>query len=1271
MRDSNGEALSNSNITELKFFVTDAPDPSIVAGEFIFPPPGTPVINDLIIPQLSRFTTIITDTQLDEVSIDPKSRQFYGPDGFEKDSNDATEGDTFEYTLIRGGTSSTIPYYPDADYYDLSLFIMDVTDLPRPKRYQFVWQCRYYRRANFQQFVSGLRMPYCISQDASLSQFGMAIDHPGDVHEQMYKRTPSLYFDSNNFDLAGDPLLKFYRPFADLLQDIFDEQTFINGINHIDKIPAQLIPYLAFIIGWDLPNYIGVTDRVRRSILRYAVYLQRLKGSRRAITELFEIFGFTADLINLWYATDGSQFVAPDEPLPNRIISNAITTETVCQIEPLVCDYSTKGFGKFTVPLMYRTTSDVTVTAWLVKDGPSRIALNSAVSQTITNPDYLSGQCYSTQSGFLIPQAILDLLPDSDLTLLAMSEVLVNHQTGIVDQTISTTNIPLIGRWSCIYDSVKNLLYINFDHYLDFAEDTRIFIFATYSRDKLIIPASMHNLHSNHFDIHIFSKDDNPLTTPTLDLLMNFVFKLKAFHSLLRKIIFETNQLDVYNVRDYCREDAGNLQVPPPIIPYEVGSGDCIESRGFKDADLALRSKIYDALLAENQAWRALDGTHQTDPALEHYLNVPSRGPESEHCQFTQYGQDRIEADPSLDLDRQVDTRTKVCTDQPINPDNCFKGRVQADLKTINQILNSEVIKCKPCPLGFGIGSYWLYSSDASSVLRNGFGHYTGQRTFSSPVSDSRYLFLGKQIHSYNQPIPRSLHYTNRPNLVSEQLESNQLLAYRRPSLKIEKDNWWYPGHRFVFMVNLESDYISPDWQAKPWDYSDNNLNAHLVTDTHGHQWLVYDNVSLIYVGNGQIPDISSFGSHDLRHYQVTHKIYVNHPPGNPAITLDDNVVGVTPNEAITFDSTVPYDPLFKSYNPECNSDYKAGYPALWGYFDVDLTTIDFPRDASDEALAEGLGLPRPGSVVVQSLFTFASGILLDESDSQWQYYRPYRLDCDCGKFPCGSSGISETVLTVGSTGGNPNVLSSCMLQYFTLPDGTHDFNCDQLAIEPRIILEEKLGICSNQFNGQIPNHICIKDGQGLMPDNILPEGQYLFRDEYDTIYEGSWIFKNGRLDIISIVKTPYVWGQPIEGYVDGGKVYRKGIITTTRQAILVNADGSYEVIGYESQSVIDFFLLNAHCNEQRFNDNFCYHYNCMVVDDLQILIWCGPHWSGDLSDPIEWSDLLLDTNGVVVGLSPTPGKQTFYFMNVWDNNDFVIDSVCPGTSASGSIVSV
>lgn len=1247
-RTPEGLALADAEILELKFFIADAPEQSLVAGPFN---------TQLLVPTLERYVIYISSLQLSEVSIDPKIRQFYDVNGNAIEYEDAVEGDSFEYTQIRGSITSKIIYYPDADYYDLSLFEIDVEDLPMPNWYNFVWQASYHPRVVFDDFVSSTAGGYCINQGAtSISQFRQLIGHPGDVHHEMFRKTPPFFFDNQNSitKLQNDPLLAFYRPFADMLQDIFDEQAFLNGINHVDTIPAQLIPYLAYLIGWDLPNYPGVTDTVRRSILRQAVMLQQLKGSRRAIVELFDIFGYSIELLNVWYSTDGTRFVAPDEKLPDILSNNEITTTTVCQIEPLVTDYGTAGFGSINVPLMYKTTGDITVTAWLVKPGTTKDAIDAAIEDLNSDPDVLTSICIRSPNGSYLPKGLLDRLPVSDPNMVSMTELVVNRYTGEVVDSVSSSTTPILSSVSTKFDNIKNILTIIFDHYIDFSDGSTLYIFATYPRTEINIPDDMVNLRSNRFDVNILLKDGQVPSSQVLDFLLNFIFKLKAFHSLLRKIRFTINNVIAYNVQDYCSDAAGNLQVPPAIIPIDASADKCDDNSktmGFKEEDLTLRKLIYQSLLEEHAAWRDLDGTHISDPALEHYLNVPVTRPRGTECQFTNVGQDRVFGESTVDLDHHNDIREIFCQDEKTTRVNCFTGRVKDEIKVTPILPLCEVVRCKPCYLGSGFGTYYVMPIPLPAQSLPGFGQYPGQ------VSGH----LSKLYRNYNHPTPVSLHYTNRQYMAAEEFELNGFLALERPSLGIQKDNFGFPGHRFLNQANLENDFTT-EWKAKPWDYpcGDNPLNAEIIIGTDGEEHLIFDDQVLTYKGNGLPQDISSFGTHIDRAYQVTHKIYIKAQPGHPSVTLDSSVVE-TSDESIAFDSSVPFDPLFKTYNRVCNKDYIDGYPATYGRFDYDVVNIVDGREFLEPVYA-ALGLPSSslgsGSSPLDFLFTYGSQILLAEDDTDWQYYIPYRYDCGCSAFPCDTGDTSISDVTSGEV-----AVDRCSLDFFRMSNGQYDFNCDKLELDIKLILEEKVGMCGIPYDGSIPNGISILVDEEC-PEDLPVTGSYRYKDEYETIHEGSWVLSNSVLDLTVMIKQPYIWGQEPEGYIKNKILYRKGIITVTHYVYKQVGD-VWELQAQGSEQYVDFIQMNPGCGDTQFVDNFCYHFYCNIVDNVDSTVVCGSRWT-DVDDlQVEWPSLSVDSFGVVDGYTVPDGIQPFLWVDVWGNNDSLVH-VCPsGTSGA------
>jgi hypothetical protein len=392
--------------------------------------------------------------------------------------------------------------------------------------------------------------------------------------------------------------------------------------------------------------------------------------------------------------------------------------------------------------------------------------------------------------------------------------------------------------------------------------------------------------------------------------------------------------------------------------------------------------------------------------------------------------------------------------------------------------------------------------------------------------------------------------------------------------------------------------------------------------------------------------------------------------PGHPAITLEGVVE--TEDEEIEIGTT---GPIFRSYNQSCNKDFRNGYPAEFGRFDVDMSEHDFNRGDGTDLIGELLGIPTERTDIsgLTALFTYGSQILLDEDDFEYAYYRPYRYDCECERFGCSGTGSSGTSGTAGTDPTFRTNLDTCLLNKYLLPDGSHDFNCDQLSLNVKMLLNEHIGLCSFKYDKEISNSICIlisPDGTLPLDEAIPPVGLIHYMDGYGVIYETTWTFENSILDIKTTIKSPHVWGQPDEGYVEGLKVFRRGIVTTTSKKIRVNADGTYEVLViYQEEQFIAFFQSNVTCFDMPFVDNFCFHFNCSVDDQLDVLVTCGSRWVEPSDTQVEWPDLIVNSAGVVVGYTVSSGIQPFLWVNVFDNDDALVH-VCEGVTGATTGVS-
>jgi len=165
--------------------------------------------------------------------------------------------------------------------------------------------------------------------------------------------------------------------------------------------------------------------------------------------------------------------------------------------------------------------------------------------------------------------------------------------------------------------------------------------------------------------------------------------------------------------------------------------------------------------------------------------------------------------------------------------------------------------------------------------------------------------------------------------------------------------------------------------------------------------------------------------------------------------------------------------------------------------------------------------------------------------------------------------------------------------------------------------------------------------------------GHLLWVDEYGTVFENYWetIEVGGKslLDITSIVKTPHVWCEPDEGYIQNKIVFRRGICSTTRDVILMNDDG-YEIIASGSTSVVCTFQASFNCGDIP-RDPFKYHLDAAVNDEIDNMAVCGSRWHDvENQDEVTGTECSVPTWPIVNndGSIVDNGYPLFEFMSVW-----------------------
>lgn len=164
----------------------------------------------------------------------------------------------------------------------------------------------------------------------------------------------------------------------------------------------------------------------------------------------------------------------------------------------------------------------------------------------------------------------------------------------------------------------------------------------------------------------------------------------------------------------------------------------------------------------------------------------------------------------------------------------------------------------------------------------------------------------------------------------------------------------------------------------------------------------------------------------------------------------------------------------------------------------------------------------------------------------------------------------------------------------------------------------------------------------------IAASGHVFYEDEYTQKYEVQWATVNGIIDITTITQQPYIWGQPNQARIENGILYRKGIVTIHRQAIEILSDG-YIIIAEGTTQYDDFIQMNFNC-EPGPVDNFKYHLNNSLIDEVLIKISSGPHWAdpADVDDDNAiWCDLNNDGSPI---LELTSNNIYLGWVDVWDD---------------------
>lgn len=163
----------------------------------------------------------------------------------------------------------------------------------------------------------------------------------------------------------------------------------------------------------------------------------------------------------------------------------------------------------------------------------------------------------------------------------------------------------------------------------------------------------------------------------------------------------------------------------------------------------------------------------------------------------------------------------------------------------------------------------------------------------------------------------------------------------------------------------------------------------------------------------------------------------------------------------------------------------------------------------------------------------------------------------------------------------------------------------------------------------------------------MQPSGNIFFQDEWEQFYEVMWETIGDTIDITSIIKQPYVWGAVPEGFVKNGVLYKKGIITTTRQVIRT-FNGGYTIVAEGTSQIVDYIQMNYPCGGGP-SDRFKYHLDHSISDEIDMVATDGPHWADPSeSDDVVWGDLNND-GSPANDLTGTYADNVLQWIDVWN----------------------
>ena len=1167
-----GTKLEYSEILSTRVYIENVAKNAYVVGQDHILQDGT----QQRYPSKELYSVQIYRSELINDTINPKNHQFYDINGNKIEYYDQngeqirsyTKGDYFDYTTGTG-ISGSMPYYPDADYIDLSGVNIDVEILPNGY-YNLVYEATYYARTVT---TYGNEDFLCVNSGlTATTTFRFGFDHPGQVMHEMYRLTPPPYLE--NTSKAQDSTVAFYRPYSDILNDIYDEQALLKSINWVNKAPLEIVPYLAFLLGWELPYFPQTSgaktlDAIRRAVIKNTVYFQNIKGSKKAIKEIFEIFGLDILVENLWWSKDGKILIRPNQDLNDDYISQKISAIETPQIDVILKDYTADKssdkivdvptnnlIGTFVdistnllfLPRTLGTVNydkaildsyDITLEAITVDstaaDGQELIdKLNIELQKAVENPAGYGNEAnviVDPYSGIQYPKTIDNMLMKGNgglpYKVLGRSQIRFNGITGLVVNQHHFGSKPALNS-SAFFDPRNNKVSFSYDGLLE--PNHHLFVFATYKRIEFDVPSELEGLQSNRFDIQILNRKLQSEVDPkTLNFSLDFLYKLKAFHSLLHTVRLSILLTETYEVTDlkiggdspqrYDNTDLGRLQVPPAIIPnpkhLTCGTP---ESLGFKQADLDLRFKKLINLTEEHAVSYSLEKTILNQPAGD--LNPPrsdvpfggriSPLPRIERNSiangksgaYSAYGQDIIKPDSRVESLQTVfhpDPNSNSNSFGSRNPDNksasytitnsrpeykstnnnsggfgsftketravaqsvqypldgyndyVYKGRVNDSILYRQNNKNEENIffNTSQDSLFLGSGVYYAYPRLTKMIVPNlkfsgnspnGGVEYYNSGFMADVFKNRDQSIFYKRITNLQTKNEETIHFLDNKNKINSDQKANQ--AIQRQSLGIAKSDLQFPGCRFPKISNLTNDFASETHNARPWDDAYSSycgeqigscgnrptfLNFYMEINTDGDEYLQFDEVQYINIGNGLEMDIIDLGANQHSGTAISTHSINSAGTTSPYVIFDGiDVYGESVN-VTNVDNRIFKSAIESGVNM---LDILDGHASELGVFTYSLDFVD----VYNEVLA-ALGRPYDASAK-QLLFKLSSGVLSDNING-------FRLDS--------GSLISRDDFTY-------SVSAYSMLNSYRDDTGLLDLSPDRVYTDTKMVLAESVG---------------------------------------------------------------------------------------------------------------------------------------------------------------------------------------------------------------------